>query len=75
MSKSEPLEGFKHYKTCRCGGSLQHRYENIDYPSNKYWIYPTKGQVRKISPIQINRQPGFILALNADSLRFIQMHK
>lgn len=46
MSKSEPLEGFKHYKTCRCGGSLQHRYENIDYPSNKYWIYPTKGQVR-----------------------------
>jgi hypothetical protein len=34
-----------------------------------------KGQVRKMSPIQINRQPNYILALNADSLRFIQMHK
>lgn len=34
-----------------------------------------KGQVRKMSPIQINHQPNYILALNGDSLRFIQMHK
>jgi hypothetical protein len=34
-----------------------------------------KGQVRKISPIQINHQPNFILALNSDSLRFIHMVK
>ncbi len=46
MSKPYAIQGFKHYKTCRCGGSLQHRYENIEYPQNKYWIYPTKGQVR-----------------------------
>lgn len=46
MSKPYAIQGFKHYKTCRCGGSLQHRYENIEFPANKYWIYPTKGQVR-----------------------------
>lgn len=34
-----------------------------------------KGQVRKISPIQINHQSNFILALNSDSIRFIQMVK
>ena len=34
-----------------------------------------KGQVRKISPIQINHLPNFILAMNADSLRFIQLRK
>ena len=34
-----------------------------------------KGQVRKMRPIQINHQPNFVLALNADSLRFIQMRK
>ena len=40
------INGFRHYKTCRCGGSLQHRYEKIDDISDKYWIYPTKQQVR-----------------------------
>ena len=34
-----------------------------------------KGQVRKISPIQINHLPNFLLAMNADSLRFIQLRK
>lgn len=40
------IDGFRHYKTCRCGGSLQHRYEKIEDLSCKYWIYPTKRQVR-----------------------------
>lgn len=46
MSKPNAVQGYKFYKTCRCGGSLQHRYESIEFPQNKYWIYPTKGQVR-----------------------------
>lgn len=40
------IDGFTHYKTCRCGGSLQHRYQQNNDVSNKYWIYPTKQQVR-----------------------------
>jgi hypothetical protein len=46
MNRPEALNGFRHYKTCRCGGSLQYRYEKIEDVSCKYWIYPTKQQVR-----------------------------
>ena len=34
-----------------------------------------KGQVRSIKPININNSKQFILAKNADSLRFISIHK
>jgi hypothetical protein len=34
-----------------------------------------KGQVRSIKPININNIKQFILAKNADSLRFISIHK
>jgi hypothetical protein len=34
-----------------------------------------KGQVRKISPIQIKQQSAFVLGMNSDSLRIIQFKK
>ena len=34
-----------------------------------------KGQVRNIKPIRINNRQDFILAKNADSVRFISIHK
>jgi hypothetical protein len=34
-----------------------------------------KGQVRKISPIQIKQQAAFVLGMNSDSLRLIQFKK
>lgn len=40
------LDGFQHYKTCTCGGSLQDRYWRIGNTSNKYYIFPNRGQVR-----------------------------
>ncbi len=44
--KPNALVNFHWYKTCRCGGSLQYRYQQDADNSNKYWIYPSKGQVR-----------------------------
>ena len=34
-----------------------------------------KGQVRKIKPIQIGKQNAFVLGMNSDSLRIIQLNK
>jgi len=34
-----------------------------------------KGQVRKIKPIQINKNASYILALNSDSIKMIQFNK
>ena len=54
------IDGFKLYNTCRCGGVLQNKYQQIINTTNRYIIFPTKGQVR----IQKNNLTMGIFPLN-----------
>ncbi len=61
------IDGFQHYNTCRCGGVLQHKYQQIANRSNKYIIFPQKGQFRLIID---NRTIGvFALSKLTDKLQ------
>ena len=40
------LDGFIYYSTCTCGGALQDKYKRVGNETNKYYIFPRKGQVR-----------------------------
>jgi hypothetical protein len=61
------INGFTLYKACRCGGSLNRRFQQDADHSNKYWIYPTKNQVRIFKE---NRDLGiYALAKLEDKLK------
>lgn len=51
------LDGFEYYKTCTCGGILQHRFRRVGNWNNKYYIFPKKNQVRLFKD---NRGVGII---------------
>lgn len=59
-SQTMVIDGFKLYNTCRCGGVLQHKYHQVSNTTNRYIIFPVKGQVR----IQKNNLTMGIFPLN-----------